>query len=108
MPDTNDMVTFLNEFTCKDGDIIEIADAGQITQKPDTNNPAKTYPQLNIGVKCNGKSLTWTPNSDARTVLNKKYGTKTEAWVGKKFQVKQYPKLSFGKTITAILPVLIE
>lgn len=108
MPDTTELINFLNDQTARDGDLVEITNAGQIDMKQDKQDPNKKYPQLNIGVRCNGRDLTWTPNSDAREVLNKKYGTKTENWVGKKFTVKTYPKTAFGQTTIAILPVLVE
>lgn len=107
MPDTSDLNGFLNDVTAKDNDVVEVLDAGTITMKKDANT-GKEYPQLNINVRLNGRTLIWTPNAEARAVFNKKYGTKTEAWVGKKFQVKLYPKTVYGVPKIAVLPVLIE
>ncbi len=107
MPDTSEMIEYLNDMTCKDGDIVEIVNEGKIERKQDKQDPTKTFTQLNIGVKVNGRDLTWTPNKDARDVLNKKYGTNTAKWVGVKFTVKLYPKTAYGQTKNAILPVLM-
>lgn len=108
MPNTNDMIMWFNELTSNEKDIYEIADAGVMLDKPDKSKPGKTYKNLDIGVLANGKTLTWTPDTAARNVFIKKKGPNTEAWVGLKFQVKHYPKKSFGKDSIGILPVLLE
>jgi hypothetical protein len=108
MVDTNEMESFLNEKSAKENDIVEILNEGVIEIKEDATTKRK-YRVLNLPVRVNGKlELIFTPNKDAVEVLKKAYGTNTQKWIGKKFTVKFYPKLAFGQTKTAILPVIIE
>ena len=106
MPDTSLLDSFLNESTCSDGDVVEVVNGGVIVEKEDMVSKKK-YNVLQVPVKCNGRELTFQPNSDAVEVLSKKYGKNSDAWKGVKFKVKQYPKTSFGTIKTAILPVIL-
>lgn len=106
MVDTNDLNTFLNADGCKEGDIVVILGEGWIEPKTDPITNRK-YKILNIPVECNGKGLTYSPNVDALKVLKNALGPGTDKWIGQKFQVKIYPKTSFGTTKNAILPVMI-
>jgi len=107
MVDTSELESYLNDKSASENDVVEIVGAGEIEQKEDPNTHRK-YRILKLPVKCNNKELIYSPNTDAIDVLNDKYGTDTAKWVGKKFQVKFYPKTAFGVTKTAILPVIIE
>lgn len=106
MVDTGELESFLNDKSCKDGDIVEILEEGSIEEKTDaiTKN---SYRVLNLPVSLNGRKLLFTPNKDAVLELSKAYGKDSKEWKGKKFTVKLYPKMSFGKTQTAIMPVPI-
>jgi hypothetical protein len=106
MVNTNELNSFLNADNAKDGDIVVILNEGVLEVKKDKNE--RTYKVLNLLVETNGIQLIYSPNSDALKVLKLAYGHDTKAWIGKKFQVKIYPKLSFGVTKNAILPVLLE
>lgn len=106
MVDTSELDSFLNADGCKDGDFVTIVNEGSLEKK--TDKAGREYNVLNLSVELNGKrKLTYSPNSDALKVLKGAYGNDTKNWVGKKFQVKIYPKLSFGVTKNAILPVLL-
>ena len=107
MPDTSALETFLNERSCKDGDVVEILGGGVILNKEDPETKKK-YSVLQLPVRCNGRELTYQPNSDAMKVFNQKLGTNSDTWTGTKFQVKQYPKTAFGVTNVAILPMLMK
>lgn len=106
MVDTSELEKFLNDKSAKESDIVEITGAGEIETKKDSRE--KTYKVLNLPVRCNGRELIYSPNSDAMKVLKKAFGTKTEDWIGKKFQIKIYPKTAFGQTNNAILPVIMD
>jgi hypothetical protein len=65
----------------------------------------REYKVLNIPVCLNGKrNLIWSPNKDAVKVLQLKFGLDTMTWINQKMKIMFYPKTSFGKTTTAILP----
>lgn len=106
MVDVNLLDSFLNADTCKDGDVIEVVGEGKIEAKKDPTTQ-REYSVLNLPVKLNGRSLTYSPNSDATRVLKTAWGMNTTSWIGKKFSVKIYPKMSFGVTKNAILPVVL-
>lgn len=103
MVDTGELETFLNEKSCNEDDVVEILEEGFIETKEDTERK-RIYKVLNLPVKVGDKKLVYTPNTDAREVLQKAFGTDTKKWIGKKFKVKFYPKSAFGVTKTAILP----
>lgn len=105
MVDLNELESFLNEHSCVDGDIVEILGEGLIEAKEDAKSGRK-YKVLNLPVRCGLLELIYSPNADAQEVLKLKFGRNTKDWVGKKFQVKIYPKTSFGITKNAILPVI--
>ena len=107
MVDTGELENYLNDKSSKEGDIVEIVGDGMIENKEDAQTHRK-YKVLNLPVKCNGRDLIYSPNNDAIKVLNQAWGTDTLKWIGKKFQVKHYPKTAFGVTKTAILPVIIQ
>ena len=106
MVDTGELELFLNDDSCQDNDIVVILNEGKIEHKEDKVSGRK-YAVLNLGVECNGRNLIYSPNKDAQEVLKKAFGRDTKKWVGMKFQVKIYPKTSFGVTKNAILPVLM-
>lgn len=106
MVNTDELNSFLNADNAADGQIVVILNGGVLETKKDKNE--RSYKVLNLLVETNGLQLTYSPNSDALKVLKAAYGTQTEKWIGKKFSVKIYPKLSFGVTKNAILPVLLE
>jgi len=108
MVDTSELESFLNDKSAKEGDIVEIVGDGVIEVKTDKDNEKRKYRVLNLPVKLNGRELIYSPNRDAMPVLQKAFGMNTADWVGKKFQVKLYPKTAFGVTKNAILPVIIE
>ena len=103
MVDTGEMEMYLNDKSCREGDECEILEEGLIETKEDSQNK-RTYKVLNLPVKVNNRQLIYSPNSDARAVLQENYGTDTKKWIGKKFKVKFYPKTAFGVTKQAILP----
>ena len=105
MVDTSELESFLNDKSAKEGDEVEILGAGVIETKKDKDSE-RTYKVLNLPVKVNGREVIYSPNGDAKPVLQLAWGMNTEAWVGKKFKVKLYPKTAFGVTKTAILPVI--
>jgi len=107
MVDTGELENYLNEKSCKESDIVEIVGEGATEKKEDPQTHRK-YSVLNLPVKANGRDLTFSPNKDALQVFQKAYGMDSKNWVGKKFQVKFYPKTAFGVTKTAILPVLLD
>jgi hypothetical protein len=107
MVDTNELESFLNEKSVKEGDIVVILNEGNIEQKEDQLSHRK-YKQLNLAVETSGRDLTYTPDKSAIEVLRKAFGNDSKKWVGKKFSVKLYPKKVFGKDKTAILPVILE
>jgi hypothetical protein len=103
MVDTSEVESYLNGKSAKDGDIVVITGAGNIEEKEDLQTKRK-FRALNLPVELNTRALTFSPNKTAIDVFNKAWGTKTEAWLGKKFQVKTYPT---PKGI-AILPIIME
>ena len=104
MVDTGELEGFLNEKSCKEADIVEILEEGVIQHKEDPLTKRK-YRVLNIPIKLNGSlELIYSPNKDAVAVFTKAWGSDTKAWLGRKFQIKFYPKTSFGVTKTTILP----
>lgn len=105
MVDINELSMFLNAENCKDGDIVVIIDEGSFEAK--TDKDGRPFKVLNMKVETNGRKVTYSPNSDAQKVFKKAFGADTKKWVGCKFQIKIYPKLSYGVTKDAILPVLI-
>ena len=107
MVDTTELESFLNEKSAKEGDIVEIKGCGVIECKVDKDSERK-YKVLNLPVMCNGREIIYSPNRDAMPILQGAFGMNTENWVGKKFQVKLYPKTAFGVKKIAILPVIIE
>jgi len=107
MVDIGLLENYLNEDSCSEGDIVEIKTEGSIEQKEDSQTKRK-YSVLNLVVSVNGRDITYSPNKDAQDVLKLSWGKNTKGWVGKKFQVKFYPKTSFGITKTAIFPVIID
>ena len=107
MVDTSALESYLNDNSCKDGDVVEILNEGVIEGKVDPKDGRK-YFVLNVGVRCGLLELVYSPNKDAQEVLKEAFGRDTKSWVGKKFVVKIYPKTSFGVTKNAILPVIID
>ena len=96
----------MNEKSAKDDDDVEILEEGMIEVKQNAETK-KDYKVLNLPVLLNGKhKLIYSPNTDAISVLQKAFGMDTKDWKGKKFKIKTYPKLSFGVTKTAIMPVI--
>ena len=107
MVDTSELNNYLNDITAKDGDIIEILSEGAFKEMENITTKQK-YKALEIPVSNgNRKDLLYQPNRDAIKVFNKNFGTNTTSWIGKKFQVKIYPKTAFGVTKNAILPVIL-
>ena len=107
MVDTGELESYLNDKSAKENDICEVLESGLIEDKEDPISH-RAYRVLNVPIKINGRTLIYSPNKDALKVLNAAWGTNTQGWIGKKFQIKFYPKTSFGKTTNAILPVIIE
>ena len=108
MPDTSELESFLNDKSAKDGDVVEIISEGVIENKEDPATHRK-YRVLNLPVRINGKNeVVYSPNTDALPILQKAWGMNSSSWIGKKFSVKIYPKMSFGVTKMAILPVPLE
>ena len=107
MVDSGELESFLNEKSCKDNDVVEILEEGIMEEKEDQVTHRK-YRVLNLPVSVNDRQVVWTPNKDAITVLQKEFGLDTKNWIGKKFQVKLYPKTAFGQTRTAILPMILK
>lgn len=105
MVDTSELESFLNDKSAKEGDEVEILGAGVIETKKDKDSE-RTYKVLNLPVKVKDREVIYSPNGDAKPIMQKAWGMNTEAWVGKKFKVKLYPKTAFGVTKTAILPVI--
>lgn len=106
MVDTGLLENYLNDKSAKEGEVVKIAGAGNVEQKEDPITKKK-YNVLNLPVVLsNGRTLTYSPNSDAIKIFQTKYGLDTDKWVGKDFKIKFYPKTSFGVTKNAILPVI--
>ena len=107
MVDTGELENYLNESSCKDGDVVEILNEGVIESKVDTQSGRK-YKLLNLGVRCGLLELVYSPNKDAQEVLVKAYGKDTKQWIGRKFVVQIYPRTLFGVTKKAIFPKIID
>lgn len=106
MVDTAELESYLNEKSSKEGDIVIILGEGSTESKEDAQTKRR-YIVLNLPVEVNGRRITYSPNKDAIGIFQKAFGMNSEAWVGKKFQIKFYPKTTFGVTKEAILPVLL-
>lgn len=106
MVDLGELDNYLNSDSAIDGDIVVILDEGKIETKKGQND--KPYKVINFLVECKGRQLIYTPDNAALDVFKKAYGKDSKKYVGKKFSVKLYPKVVFGKAKTAILPNLLE
>jgi len=106
MVDLGELENYLNGDNAVDGDFVVFLDEGKIEVKKGQND--KPYKVVNFLVECKGRQLIYTPDNPALEVLKKAWGKDTKKFVGKKFQIKTYPKVVFGKPKTAISPVILE
>lgn len=87
MVNTGELESYLNDKSTREGDIWEVRGPGNIEEITDRTTK-KVKRVLNIPVEMGTKRLTYTPGKNALKEMQKAWGTDTEAWVGKKFQIK--------------------
>lgn len=106
MVDLGELDNYLNSDSASDGDIAVILDEGKIEVKKGQND--KQYKVINFLTECKGRQLIYTPDAAALDVFKKAWGKDSKKYVGKKFSIKLYPKVVYGKSKIAILPVILE
>jgi len=108
--DTNEFTKgdYLNEKTCRTGDIVEILGEGEVGEIKDIAS-GKLKPVLNLPVKVNGQlELTYTPTRKTLTMLQDIFKSADSAtWIGQKFQVKIKEMEVAGKELKVVRPSAI-
>lgn len=106
MVDLGELENYLNGENAVDGQFVVFLDEGKIEVKK--GQEGRSYKVINFLVETNGRQLIYTPDNAALDLFKKAYTKDTKKWVGKKWSVKTYPKVVYGKPKTAISPVILE
>lgn len=102
MVNTAALESFLNDKTAKENDICEIIGEGNIEEKDTQYGKRKI---LNLPVKLNGNSLTWSPGKIAVKECEKIFlSTDTKNWVNKKFSIGFVKMTVKGEIKNIVIP----
>ena len=103
MPDLSGLSRYLTAQEVRTGDLLTIANPGDIVEFDDRRNPGKKIKKLSIGlILPNGKEKILTLNDTSRRTLEKEWGMNSDTWVGKTASVS-VGKQNVGGTMKDVI-----